>query len=485
MNKLTALVLLLILHTNIQADPVIQKFSAKDVAEDLDYLYKTLKISTYNLFAFTSKSTYDGEYRQLKQKLAARKDSLGKLEAYNLLQRFAALARLGHLSLQGGTPDVYEAYKAGGGTLFPFGIRIDNNRLFIRHNYTNAPNVKEGDEILAINGKPALYCLKELYAVVAGESNYFKSTIIDMNSFSKKYWEVFGSFPAYRLLIKSPDSKVSKRITVMPVLCTEFDKVNKGINEVLQFDRAYRVIDEQTAYFRPGIFLNMEGQSTSDHKTFEKGEFIHFLDSVFADIRHRKLKNVVIDLRGNPGGDDSFSDPMIAYFANKPFWFCSRFSVRTSALTKAFWKGVNDSTLKDIKEAILSHNDGEVFDTPIPSFPPRTDSFRFTGNAYLLVNRYSYSNAAVTPALVQDYGFGKVVGEPTADCPTLYAAEHDFKLPHTQFICSYPKAYMVRPNGNTESKGVQPDYPVAVKPGTEDNVLEYVLGLISIAGHHR
>jgi C-terminal processing protease CtpA/Prc len=82
--------------------------------------------------------------------------------------------------------------------------------------------------------------------------------------------------------------------------------------------------------------------------------------------------------------------------------------------------------------------------------------------------------------MIQDYGFGKLVGEATSDCPTLYAAIHDFKLPHTQLSVSYPKAFMVRPNGSTEFKGVQPDYKIdGGDLGKDDKVLEKTLDIIS------
>jgi C-terminal processing protease CtpA/Prc len=156
-----------------------------------------------------------------------------------------------------------------------------------------------------------------------------------------------------------------------------------------------------------------------------------------------------------------------------------KFSIKTSELTKKFWKDINDTTIAVIKDAIMSHRDGEVFDVPLPTFQPRTDSLRFTGRVYVLVNRYSYSEGTTVPALIQDYGFGNIVGETTADCPTLYAAIHDFKLPHTQLRVSYPKAFMVRPNGNTETIGVVPDYPVKEDfYGKDDNILDYALRLI-------
>lgn len=36
-------------------------------------------------------------------------------------------------------------------------------------------------------------------------------------------------------------------------------------------------------------------------------------------------------LRDNPGGDNSFSDRMVAWFASRPFRFSDEFSIRTRA----------------------------------------------------------------------------------------------------------------------------------------------------------
>lgn len=290
-------------------------------------------------------------------------------------------------------------------------------------------------------------------------------------------WEVCGRSDSYEVVIKKKAYLKVVKLNAIPA--AEFDKVNKGITETLHFERGFRFLNDETAYYHPGIFLNTGAQSTSDHASFDKGEFIKFLDSSFLQIHLHKSKFLIIDLRGNPGGDDSYSDPMVAYFANKPFWYCSRFSIKTSELTKQFWKDVTDTTLSTIKEAILSHKDGEIFDVPLPTYQPRTDSLPFSGKVYVLINRYSYSNAATTPALIQDYGFGKIVGEATADCPTLYAAIHDFKLSHTQLSVSYPKAFMVRPNGNTGFKGVQPDYKIDEDDMTKDDkVLQKTLDII-------
>ena len=235
------------------------------------------------------------------------------------------------------------------------------------------------------------------------------------------------------------------------------------------------------AYLHPGIFINNQSTgNTSEQKTFETNEFISFIDSAFQEIHRHKSKNLIIDLRGNPGGDNTFSDPMIAYFATKPFKFCSEFNVKTSRITKEFWKEVKDSSLQDLKNQILTRKDGERFKIFFPNYLPRTDSLHFDGHVYVLADKYSYSNTVSVAAIIQDYKFGTVIGEATADVASSYGATHEFKLPNSQLGVSYPKAFIVRPNGDKTLKGVTPDITLEDDFFTdEDETLDFTLKYIN------
>jgi C-terminal processing protease CtpA/Prc len=216
-----------------------------------------------------------------------------------------------------------------------------------------------------------------------------------------------------------------------------------------------------------------------DISTFEKGEFMTYLDSAFKDIKNRGVLDLIIDLRNNGGGNNTFSDELLAYIADKPFKFCSKFEVKTSQLTKDFWIQIEDSNLIGLKNQILNHKNGEVFISEIPYHETKPVSDRYLGNVYVLINRYSYSQAALTAAMVQDYEFGILIGEKTADTPSTYASNHQFELPNTHIAVNYPKAFIVRPNGDETFHGVIPEHKVKENVFTkEDEILEYTIKLI-------
>ncbi len=185
-----------------------------------------------------------------------------------------------------------------------------------------------------------------------------------------------------------------------------FEEKSAALLSAFDPGRSFRFIDG-IAYLHPGAFSNTESDgNTSKQSTFEKGEFLSFLDSSFTQLRNSTCSKLLIDLRGNPGGDNSFSDALLAYFARSPFAFCSRFSVKTSALTKSFWKEVRDTTLSELKTKILQQPDGSIFDIAIKKVPPYADALQFKGKVYVLIDRYSYSNAVTTAATIQDYKWG-------------------------------------------------------------------------------
>ncbi len=171
--------------------PALSKYSAIKVKQDLAYLYTTLQASTYDLFVHTSKHSFDLEFEKMNSFLD-KQDSLTKLETVRLFQTFAAKAQLAHCTFDPPFYDVYNQYKSENGTLFPLGVRIEDDHVYIKQNYSSNSSLGLGDEIISINGKPISSYLKDMYDLLSGEDDYFKSTLIDLYTFPKMFWELYG-----------------------------------------------------------------------------------------------------------------------------------------------------------------------------------------------------------------------------------------------------------------------------------------------------
>ena len=119
----------------------------------------------------------------------------------------------------------------------------------------------------------------------------------------------------------------------------------------------------------------------------------------------------------------------------------------------------------------------------MPFVQPR-EGQRFQGDVYVLINRHSYSNAVTAAAILQDYKFAVVIGEETADLASTLGAMEHFTLEETGIRVGFPKAQIVRPNGDPTRRGVIPDLHIQTPliEGEEDPVLKTVLARIEDQG---
>lgn len=476
-TRSATIILLCLLSWSAKSQQAVLKdyYTAQQIREDLRFLYTTLQQSHYNLFVHTGKATYDRAYLKVETKV---KDRMSLMQVNRLFQPFIALGGLAHCSIAFPFRPAYLEYLNKGGKVFPLDITVEERRLMVSDNYSDNPAIKAGDEILLINGRPAAYSLNGIYNYLSGENESFKNTLIDLYHFSRLHWLVYGRVDGFKMRMKRPDGSTYECLADgIPAEKLEDHAAKK--KSIFNSSREFRNLGK-IAYLRPGAFLNSESDgNTSEHRSFENSIFVRFIDSAFHQVRLSGTSKLIIDLRGNPGGDNSFSDHMLAYFAREPFSFCSSFSVKTSALTKSFWRNVTDTALAELKQDILNKPNGTIFQTRIIKKLPLPDSLLYKGDVFVLIDRYSYSNAVTTAATIKDYHWGTLIGESTADIPTTYAAIHEFKLPHTAMEVTYPKAFIVRPNGDRSTHVLEPDVKIPRTKDLNDTVLEKALAYIN------
>jgi C-terminal processing protease CtpA/Prc len=451
-------------------------YSAEAVREDFAYLYETLQISSYNLFLNTNKPDYDRAFEQVMNSITG---PMTFLEINRLFQPFVVLAGFSHCVLDFPS-ETYQRFYQNGGRWIPFEISFRGDKVLLSANWSENTQIEAGDEILAVNGTDIHQLLEKIYTNTQGENEYAKQAILENGSFMDRWWYVFGDFPSGAIRFRKPGGE---QINI-EVVGLNLEQYRQRVQTVqspsfMKSGRTFEFIGD-VAYLRPGDFLNAESHDISTQEAFNNDEFLDFIDSAFAEIAMKKPQYLILDLRGNNGGDNSFSDPMIAYFADRPFRIASKFSVRTSQVTKSFWKDMEIPEHMEMKQKIMTLEDGTRFDIELDPTQPRTDDLGFKGELITLVDRFSFSNAAVVAAIVQDYGFGILVGEETSYTPSSCAAIHKFMLPNTEMGVVFPKACSVRPNGDTRMRGVIPDHKIHDDPFTrEDEILDAALQLIN------
>lgn len=445
---------------------------------DFDELYARLTRAHFDLFAHRSRAEYDALHAGLRQQLVRR---LARTEAIAIFQRFVAFGRVAHARIDA-AGDAFRAHRAAGGRAFPLTLRVKQGRVFVMSNASGSADPAPGDEVLEIESMPAPPLIDSLWQDVSADTPYMFHSMVEWD-LPRLLWQRFGTRGEFDLVVRRPgDTPRTVRVPArsraeMGAAPSQPAALNLSLT-----DRTYRVVDSGLGYFRPGPFYAAENPEAM----YDNRAFVRLVDEAFGRFTAASVPRLIIDLRDNPGGDNSFSDHVVAWFARCPFRFASAFRIRVTPETIASHRARlaiagNDPTGAGamLARAYANARMDEVIDFPIPTARPRTGS-RYEGEVFVLINRHSYSNTVSAASLIQDYGFGTIIGEETSDLATTYGAMESFALSRSGIVVGYPKARIVRPSGSLESRGVVPDIAIdtPVVETEDDIVLQRAMAVV-------
>ncbi len=454
--------------------PAPAPIPAEDVRRDFQELYEGLRASHYDLYARRPKAQYDACFARTLQGFD-HPLPLGEVQA--AFQRFTAFGRVAHANL-GQAAEAFEAFRKAGGRAIPLRIRVLRKRTYVTDSFCEDPRIRPGVELVALDGRPMPQVLQSLGQFISADSDYMLHTFLE-HDFPRTLWHLWGEREAYRATFRAPDGRVF-RARVEALTRAEVKARSQQQPPTFELDwdqREARMLTPTVAYLRPGPFYNVAEGATDP---WDATAFLRFLDDAFTGFIRSGAARLVIDLRDNPGGDSSFSDPMLAWFATRPFRFASAFRIKASVAAEAsnakrLPQSAEGSVSHRMAEAYKAHRPGERFAFDLPFAQPR-EGRRFQGKVFLLINRHSYSNTVTVAALAQDYGFARILGEETSDLATTYGASEQFQLPRTGLTVNFPKAHIIRPSGDLRARGVVPDVAIPTPlVETEDSVLRRAL----------
>lgn len=465
----------------------LPRISAEKLTEDFNIFRKAISEIHPGLFRYNTKIQMDSIFNHFQVVFAK---PLTYQEAFLNFTQLTSAIKCGHTfpSFYNQTGFIKEVVLNQKDKL-PFAFRVINERIFITDNIIENLDIPSGTEILAIDGIPTRIFLKETAKLVKADGTNDAKRYADLNTFGiGGFFEMFDCyFPLlypptnglYTITIKRPNGENNEDLTVKTVGREERANalLKKNPNHISKADQLWKLefLENSTAYLQLGTFDVFQ-------LSFEWGIF---LKNACKEIKKRNIRNLVIDIRWNEGGQDEVLLFLGQQIANRPVKIPQRQDlVRYQKVSEALkpYLFIWDNSFFDLsqKTKLLDDNFFVLTEENIQEMQPVKNAFN--GNIFLLVNASNSSATFYFAEIAKENKMATLIGETTGGSQKgLNGGKMFFlRLPHSKIEIDIP---IIGTFSNEKpSGGIVPD--IMVNPTVddlikgEDTVLKTVLEII-------
>ncbi|MGQ7855381.1 S41 family peptidase [Pedobacter sp. WC2501] len=391
----------------------------------------------------TMNAVFDSCYASISEKTT-------DLEFYKMLKNLMSKIKDGHLYCS--LPPALENYRSERASFFPVKLRFIDGKAWV--DSVAAPQIPAGSEIISINKQPINAVIPELFKYIVSDGNIQTKKYHILNNFFYFYYFIaFGETPYFDVDYKLKDGQI-KSIKIKADL-----EKNIGKNE-------------NSDFHQPLLDFSIKSNQIAliTIKSFEPSElkidYSDFLKNTFKKIRDLNIKKLIIDLRGNGGGRDTYGSQLYSYLANKPFKYYrslqtvtmkmnfDKFKSNVSSynnLTPKMFKKVHDNQYQLTKEA---HPNLEII------HPHQS----YNGEVWFLIDGLSFSTTAEFCAIAYSNKRGKFIGEETGGTydGNTSGVQSELVLPNTKMEISFGtvKYEMAVKTAKEIGRGIIPEYKI-------------------------
>ncbi|MCC8423807.1 S41 family peptidase [Mucilaginibacter sp. UR6-11] len=445
LKKFGALAICILLYSSVSGQKFQRKFSPSEMRQDLDTLVKYLEETHPKIYYRYPKEKFYKDVQIAKNGFSR---DFGDTEFYLIAESLLAKLDDGHTDF-----DFMWQYNSQNPFVFPYNVKLSAAKPFIICNgpyQTITAQLPANAEIISVNDIPSSKIVDDVINLNTGENRSFRA---DFGS-GRFYFYLEALYKAngnYKVKYKSNGKE--KTVLIKGIRKEELDKRTKEVqakiiktNSAPTTNYSLKIVDENKT-------------AIIDFKSFDWNGYKAFADSAFTVIKNKGVKNLVINLMDDGGGDSDVGDDFFQYILDKPFHQYDKVVIKNSRFLKERLKAHRkDKTLSSADKALLAKPNGLIDTVTYGEIPIKTNPLRFNGKIYLLVNLQTYSSAADFAQCFKYYKRGTVIGEETGGLVKSYGDIVSVSLPHTQLDLTISSSlyYDVGAKEN-DWKGVIPD----------------------------
>jgi hypothetical protein len=452
------------IYLTVNAQEKLTLFEPIDLQRDVGSLVSYLEETHPNPYFTYSKEKFYEDISKVKQRIDK---PLNVIEFYLLLEPIIVKLKDGHTDLE---LPISEFNKINPNPFrLPLKLKFSTKKPFIinqdAYEESTSSKIPTGAEICSINGISADKIVSDIIAMTAGESNEFRLAY-GSSFFTFFLKELYNIDKVYDINYSSNGQQSS--VNLRGIRETELTKLEKGKSQTTS----------ASASAGPYQLHIMDSLSTAiiDFRSFkDKSAFNLFADSAFSLLKEKGIKNLIIDIRYNLGGDSDIGDDFLQYFIDSDFTQYSKLVKKYSRLQKERYRNNENTCVGDSAYIeMMNKPNGSMEIEFSPMVKKRNTPTSFVGNLFVLTSPFTFSSAADFAQAVKHYNLGKIVGEETGGMivsfgDIVYAELPNSQIPFTISRCLY---YNIGA-GDTDFRGVKVDFNVDYR-----KALNYTLDMI-------
>lgn len=398
--------------------PVLKdRITSEQFVEDL-HTFRTIREKVNSgLYVYRSKKEIDSMY-QLAETEAANCKSI--FDFYKVIARLTGFEGSCHNYTD--LPNHASYYLTQKPEYLPVTLKNVDGRLLQDSKDVALPL---GAEILSVNGVSAKemisrfsqYYFSDGYSMPYKEITGFERGMLD------KFYIEFGTHKNY--VIRYQWNGKENEVSLPGISLENFKKLQESRHS-LTFDK--KLLSEKYSFTKEeeGIYrLSLRGFDFATGKedpAYKK--FSTFLDQMMDTLEREKIKNLIVDLRGNTGGTGALYEKVFSYLTQRPFrdshYAYTKFNEvpmeEKLVITPLFLSnGVTDKNgLNAYLKSLYPKAVQEKYywaDDKNPSVLPHEKTFK--GQLYLLVDHRVASAASHLASLIKSYTNAVVIGKET------------------------------------------------------------------------
>ncbi len=447
------------------ASGATKEMSPAEMQADFDLMRRALEEAHPGLYRYSTKAEMDRRFDAQRAKLS-RAMTKGKFEA--VLAETLAAIRCGHTNMKFDA-ETETAMKTA--RTLPLRVLIEGRRLVVLLNDTpDDRTIRPGMEIIEINGHKPADLLDRCLPVVPADGDIEAGKRRGIaRRFAQYYWWLVGQPDDFTVKATDADGKtVTAKLT--GVTDEERAKNQNPVNDAMKAG-----MGKVTGGPRENLSLSFPKDPKIAEirvRYFVGDNFRPWVEDTFKTLREKGTEALIIDLRGNGGGEDMYGALLVSCLTDKPFRYFDRISVKTIApsFKEHTDLKVDAKELERFREGSTPNPAGGHFLTAtvhpgLAEQPP--GKHPFLGKVFILTDGGTFSTAADFCAVVHHLKRATFVGEETEGgyygnnsgmmpILTLPNSKMKIRLP----LCAYWNAVE---GYDGKRRGTRPDHVVDLK----------------------